>query len=82
MTRALVAALMTAGLAGGAAAEEVAVPLRIDLASVREALVAQIFTEPGGEGEGVARRHRLRLARALGAGRGRRRRVAPHRRTR
>ncbi|MGH8587790.1 MAG: hypothetical protein ACREXX_00180 [Gammaproteobacteria bacterium] len=47
MTRALVAVLMSAVLAGAVAAEEVAVPLRFDLAFVREALVAQIFTEPG-----------------------------------
>ena len=38
---------VAAVLAGAAHAEEVAVPLRIDLAFVRETLVAQIFTEPG-----------------------------------
>lgn len=47
MTRALLAAVIAVVLAGAACAEEVAVPLRIDLVFVRETLVAQVFTESG-----------------------------------
>jgi hypothetical protein len=45
--RAPALALLLALSATGAAADEVAVPLRIPLGHVREALVEQVFTEPG-----------------------------------
>ncbi len=47
MTRAPAVALVVALATTGAAADEVAVPLRIPLGHLREALVEQLFTEPG-----------------------------------
>ena len=51
MTRALAATALAALLSAPAAADEVAVPLRIDVAYVRAMLVEQVFTEPGPSAE-------------------------------
>ena len=47
MTRALAATVLAALVSAPAAADEVAVQLRIDVAYVRAMLVEQVFTEPG-----------------------------------
>jgi hypothetical protein len=47
VTRALAATVLAALLSGGAAAEEVAVPLRIDAPWVRAMLLEQVFTDEG-----------------------------------
>lgn len=47
MTRALAAAVLAALLSARAAADEVAVPLRIDVAHVRAMLIEQVFSDPG-----------------------------------
>jgi hypothetical protein len=47
VTRALAATLLAALLPASAVADEVTVPLRIDVAYVRALLVEQVFTDPG-----------------------------------
>ena len=63
--RAALAGALLLALPRAAAAREVVVPLRLDPAFLRQALLTQVYTGAGRHGAGVGRRFRLQLPRPV-----------------